>query len=280
MTFPQPESHDRPLPVWSMILRIAAVIGLLAGALLLLSSLGDGLRATDQRTLWLRIGGGAGLSALAIGLIAVLTRWFERRRLAELGLGGIGASTRAFAVGVAAWLLPAAIAFGVFAAIGVPVTIALEAESWAVLTLVLLAVLLSEAIPEEVVFRGYVTRVLEERLHGWTVIIVQAVLFTLTAVLLRGGVDAVDLGMFVGMGIGLGYLRMVTGSVWTTIGFHTAFQTASQLVFTHDVVNFGGPPVAAILALGAIPFAVGAAVVTIVAAARPSWFGPGRISSS
>lgn len=273
------ESGDRPLPVWSMVLRIGSVIGLLAVALLLLSSLAGGLEAADRRALWLRILGGAGLSALALGLIALLSRRVEHRRLAEVGLGGLPASTRAFAIGAAAWVLPAAAAFGVLAVLGAPIAVATPPMGfWATLALLVPAVLLSEALPEEVVFRGYVTRVLGERLHGWRVIFAQAALFTLTAVLLRSGASLVDLSLFAAMGIGLGYLRMITGSVWTAIGFHTAFQTASQLLLTHGGMGSDGPPVAAMLALGAVPFAVGTIIVAVVASTRPSWFGAGRVS--
>src|SRR5690606_34896672 len=103
-----------------------------------------------------------------------------------------------------------------------------------VILLVFFAVLLSEAIPEELVFRGYVFSVLQERLGGWATILVQTVLFTAVALLLRGYTGIVDLSLFAGMGVALGYLRLVTGTVWTAVGFHTAFQTGSQLVLSHD----------------------------------------------
>jgi membrane protease YdiL (CAAX protease family) len=129
--------------------------------------------------------------------------------------------------------------------------------------LLLVAVLLAEALPEEAVFRGYATTVLSTVLRGWWIISVQALLFALFAGLLRGNWNPVDLSLFVTMGIGFGYLRMVTGSVWMPIGFHTAFQTGAQLVLTHDVVHFAGGAGAAMLALGMVPFTVAAIQVSV-----------------
>lgn len=261
-------------PVWSIALRIVAVVGVLAAGLTLLSDVGDGLRATDPRALWLRIIGGAGLSAIVLVLIASLSRWVEHRPPAESGLGSMRSGVRAFVIGAVAWLFPAAAAFGILTLVGSPLTItAPAAEFWTILTLLLVAVLLSEAVPEEFVFRGYVTRVLGERMRGWSIIVAQAAVFTLTATVLGGAVDVLGLSLFAAMGIGLGYMRLITGSVWTSIGFHTAFQTASQLVLTHNVVTFTGTPLTTTFALGAIPFAIGTTIIAVLVSQRPALFG-------
>ncbi|MDN6794411.1 MAG: hypothetical protein L0L69_05035 [Propionibacterium sp.] len=64
------------------------------------------------------------------------------------------------------------------------------------------------------------------------------------------------------MGIGFGYLRMVTESVWMPIGFHAAFQTGAQLVLAQDALDFSGSTGAAMLALGVVPFATAAVLVS------------------
>ncbi|MCT7294269.1 hypothetical protein NVV99_25615, partial [Rhodococcus sp. PAE-6] len=43
---------------------------------------------------------------------------------------------------------------------------------------------------------------------------------------------------------------------------NTAFQTGAQLVLTHDAIEFSGGTGAAMLALGAIPFAAAAILVS------------------
>lgn len=124
--------------------------------------------------------------------------------------------------------------------------------------LLFIAVLVSEAIPEEVAFRGYITTVQSR----WWVIITQVILFTLFAGVLRQEWNPVDLSPFLTMGIGFGYLRMITGSLWMSLGFHVAFQTGAQLVLTHEAVAFAGGAGVAMLVLGVIPFTVAGILIT------------------
>ncbi|MBZ2196212.1 CPBP family intramembrane glutamic endopeptidase [Occultella gossypii] len=268
--------------VVSLLARLAIAVGALAGGLLVLVAVaGDGA-PTEARSLAVRVVGGAILSVAVLTIVAVLARRVDRRELAAFGIDGPRDGWRAFTTGFLAWLVPAAVVLAVMALTGT--TLSLHGSTTEVVTavvLVLAAVLVSEAIPEEVVFRGYVTGVLGERLRGWWIIMGQAVLFAGFALALRGFTGVADLSMFVAMGIGLGYLRMITGSVWTCIGFHAAFQTVSQLLLAHDVLEFGGSTGMAMLALGVVPFAVGITVVAVLAPTRQALFrrAPGRRSS-
>ncbi|WP_435741806.1 lysostaphin resistance A-like protein [Nocardioides sp. SYSU DS0663] len=186
---------------------------------------------------------------------------------------GPAAAAWTFSAGLLTWLLPAAAAFAILGLAGAPLTLHGSAgDAIAISALLFGAVLLSEAVPEEIVFRGYVIGVVRERLPAWWSIVVQAALFTGFAVVLRGFTGIADLSMFLGMGGALGYLRIVSGSVWTAVGFHAAFQTGSQLVLTQEVVSFSGSPASAMLALGAVPFATGVIAFSLLAPARPSLF--------
>lgn len=256
-----------PLPLWSVLVRIAVAIGVTAGALLLAVALSNLADPTAHRALLTRILSGLAISALVIAVIVVLVRWAGRRSLSVVGFTTAAGDLRAFGLGIAAWTVPAAATFFVLALLGSPLQItAPAAEFWLVLGLLFLAVLLTEAIPEELVFRGYASAVLAERLSPWRVIGVQTVLFVATAVLLRGDVNPLDVSLFAAMGFVLGYVRLVTGSVWTAVGIHVAFQTASQLVFTHSVIEFGGSPELAMVALGAVPFTAAAILIPILVA--------------
>lgn len=253
--------------VTSFAVRILAVIGVLSGGLLLLDAILPAGAATALSTLIRRIVGGMALTALVTTAVVLMARRIDRRPLTAIGMAGAGTAWRGFVTGALAWLVPAALALTVLGLLGEPLRVTAPAGTfWGVLALVALAVLLTEALPEELVFRGYVTRVLAERWAGWTVILVQSVLFATTAALLRGGAGVADLSLFLGMGIGLGYLRMVTGDVATAVGFHTAFQTGSQLVLTHEAVELPGTQLMAMLALGAVPFALASIGVAVVAA--------------
>lgn len=272
MTYPtQPLDRHSLL---SFLVRALLPLVILGVALLVLTRVLAGSDPTEHSTLFLRIAGGLFLSGAAIAMIVVRARRAAATsRAPALGETRRRDALRALAMGATLWLVPAIIAFTTFAVLGAPITINGSLEE--ILTVVLLtfgAVLLSEAVPEELVFRGQLMSVLSERLQIWWVIVVQSGLFTAFALILRGWTGVADFSLFVGMGIGLGYLRVVSGSVWTTVGFHAAFQTGSQLVLTHDVITFDGSDTAAMVALGAVPFAVGAIAAALLAPKYPYLF--------
>ena len=224
---------------------------------------------SELATLAFRVAAGVVISVVTVGLIAVLVRADDRWTMADVGLGDVRAGWRLALWGAGLWLVPAAATFGVLAVLGTPLSVAVPAAELALtVSLLLLAVLLTEALPEEAVFRGYLTTALGTRLGGWWVVVVQALLFTTFAAVLRQDWNPTDLSLFLTMGIAFGYLRLVTGSIWMSVGFHTAFQTGAQLVLTHDVVDFAGDSAVAMLALGVVPFTVAAVVLSSTPAPR------------
>lgn len=258
----------RPLPRRLLCAagRIAvAILPLGVGLTLLTILLPAAQNPSDPATLGLRIVGGIVISVATLSVIAFLAHFADRSRMGEAGLAGAKMGWWLAVWGVIVWTVPAAAAFGVLALLGAPLTVTVSAAELSLTVLLLFAaVLFAEAIPEEVVFRGYITTVLGNLTRGWGVIVIQALLFTLFAALLRQDANLADLSLFLTMGIGFGYLRMVTGSVWMPIGFHAAFQTGAQLVLTHKAVDFAGGAGAAMLALGVIPFSAAAILVSSI----------------
>ncbi|MEX1078725.1 MAG: type II CAAX endopeptidase family protein [Homoserinimonas sp.] len=273
----------RPRPaLWSFAVRIVAPIAVfVVGVLVAVTVLSAGTPG-EVSTLLGRITSGASISIAVIVTVVLLTRRVDRRSLREIGMTPPSYVVRSVAIGAAVWALVAVPSFAIFALTGASIEItATSGEFWVILGLLIVAVLLTEAVPEELVFRGYVTRVLDERFRGWWVIIAQSALFATTAVLLHGAVPSIiDLSLYIGLGVGLGYIRLVTGSVWTTVGFHTAFQTVSQMLLTHDVVTFGGSQLQVMLATGAIPFGVGVILFSILASSHPRLFTPWRTNDA
>lgn len=259
-TTPRPRSRRLLSAAWRIALAILPLgAGLTLAAILLPAS--D--HPSDHATLGFRIAVAIAISAATLIVIALLVRLADQRRMSDAGLTSARTGWWLAVWGAIVWTVPAAATFGVFALLGNPVTLTATGPELArTVLLLLVAVLLAEAVPEEVVFRGYVTTVLGTLTRGWAVIVVQALLFTLFAALLRQNANAADLSLFVSMGIGFGYLRMITGSVWMPVGFHTAFQTGAQLVLTHDALDFAGGTGAAMLALGVIPFSFAAILVS------------------
>ncbi|WP_313165161.1 CPBP family intramembrane glutamic endopeptidase [Sedimentibacter sp.] len=95
--------------------------------------------------------------------------------------------------------------------------------------MLLIAVFFIEAFPEEIV-RGYLYSRLEVSFSPWTALLMQTVLFTLFAFLV-GSLYSTEQWLFIpGFGFLLGYFRMLSGSIWFSIGFHVAMMTVTQAI--------------------------------------------------
>jgi membrane protease YdiL (CAAX protease family) len=230
--------------------RAALAAGLFALLLALLGAAFAALADQGLRGPALQLGRAALTAAVFAGLVAALCRFIDRRALSSLGLTPLASAWKPFLAGAGFWLGLAAVGVATGLLIGAfelrftPPTLALAG----VLLLQILVVFLYEALPEEMVFRGYI---LDNLIEGWglfTGVAVQAVLFMLAAfgvVMLAGlmgmptdwaiGLDRVIL--FLSFGTTLALLRLWTGSLWTAIGFHTAFQVVSQLLFQGRLVG-------------------------------------------
>lgn len=265
-TPPAPRSRRLASTAW----RIALVMLPLGAGLTVVDALLGGARdLSDPTTLALRIAAGVAITALSLAVIVLLVRVADGQRIGDAGLTSPRAGWRLVVWGALLWTVPAATTFGVLGFLGAPLTVTVPGPDLArTVLLLLLAVLVTEAIPEEAVFRGYVMHALGTVARGWWVIIAQALLFTLFGALLRQSWNPVDLSLFLAMGIGFGWLRLLTGSVWMSIGFHTAFQTGAQLVLTHEGLAYAGGAGTAMLALGMVPFTVAAAVTSTLGIPR------------
>ncbi len=270
-TKPRPRSRRLASAAWRIALAILPLgVGLVLATVLLPASDDP----SGPAALSLRIAAGTAISAATLSVIALVVRLADRQRMSAAGLTSMRTGWRLMVWGGIVWTVPAAVTFGVLALLGTPLTVTVAGPELArTVILLLLAVLVTEALPEEVAFRGYATTVLRTLTRGWGVIVTQALLFTLFAALLRHNTNPADLSLFLAMGIGFGYLRMITGSVWMPIGFHAAFQTGAQLVLTHDALTVGAGTTAAMLALGAIPFSF--ATILVGSAGVPRIVHPG-----
>lgn len=173
-------------------------------------------------------GGVASLGVFA--LVAVLRR---RDRLDWRVVGWpqrAACALRGFATGAALWLLPAAAGVGLCLSLGWstlspvagPVRLAMA------LPLVALAAFLLEALPEELALRGYVQGLVGRRAAAWVALLAQLAVFVAFAWSV-GALATPQQWMFVpGLGLILGYARALSGQVWTCIGIHWAWMTATQ----------------------------------------------------
>ncbi|MDQ0174672.1 CPBP family intramembrane glutamic endopeptidase [Bacillus chungangensis] len=103
---------------------------------------------------------------------------------------------------------------------------------------------LFEALPEELAFRGMLYDVLRHRFSTWLAVLFQTLLFVcfpianvLMAVIVGLTIESVSLGYIILLlcfGICLQLLRLWTGSLWTTIGFHLAFLEINRFVLSNE----------------------------------------------
>lgn len=174
--------------------------------------------------------------ALAVVLVSAARRLLDRRPLVTLGLSVRPHALRDLLYGSLTWLLPAASGLAVALVAGwlrIEFGTALLEIAGAVLLLTVL-VFVYEALPEELIFRGYIYSNLTTALAPGLAVLIQALLFAAfgTALWVVGsGWDVLTerFVLFLGLAAVTGCLRLIAGSVWSAMGFHLAFQVTMQL---------------------------------------------------
>ncbi|MCP3804784.1 CPBP family intramembrane metalloprotease [Allokutzneria sp. A3M-2-11 16] len=99
--------------------------------------------------------------------------------------------------------------------------------------LALLGVLLSQAFPEEVLFRGYLFGTVRRERPLWTAVVVSSLVFGSIHIFSSGGThnffeQVLYMLMACGFGFALAACRAATGTVWLAVGFHTAHNVFSK----------------------------------------------------
>lgn len=181
--------------------------------------------------------------ALGVALVILACRWLDRRTLSSLGLGSFRRQWRALLGGAVLWTTLAAVAFVVGAAAG-SLHVELAAPTWLFVGWLLLQaglVFCYEALPEELAMRGYAYTNLAEKAPRWLAVVGQAMLFMLWVLTVVGVPQALgfDIGWSINLdrvillssfGLTLALVRLWSGSLWASIGFHWAYQTFAQLL--------------------------------------------------
>lgn len=185
-----------------------------------------------------------GAGVLGVALVLVFCRYIDRRPVSSLGLNTGKQAVRDFVYGTLTWLIPAAVGVTTAFLLGW-LEIQINSPVIQVLGVVLLLMVLVfvyEAFPEELLVRGYIYRNLSAAVAPWIAMIVQALLFSVFGTALWVIAEGWD--VFVGrsilffvMGLVIGSLRVISGSVWAGMGFHVAFQVAMQLFLSSSYVD-------------------------------------------
>jgi membrane protease YdiL (CAAX protease family) len=214
---------------------------------------------------------------LAVPMVWLARRYLDRRPWRGLGLALDRAEWRPFMVGAASWALPGFAGVALCVAMGWSALGTAGSGTHAVAGLLLLPVLVLvfEAVPEELIFRGYLFRNLNAAMGAGLAVVAQAVLFALwgSAIWVMGegwGVLAERLPLFLGMGVVLGCLRVVTGSVWACVGFHLVFQTVAQGLLNGRYLAVEGTDALTAVAF-LLPFVLGVPTAILLTRTTGRW---------
>lgn len=236
----QAADSGRPPARPALALRLAAVLG---AALLIWLTMGwlHEHACPDWPRLARHAANAAFVCTLAVPMVLAARRWLDRRPLSGLGLAapatGPARAGWPLLAGALAWLLPATVGAVVCLAAGwAEITVESgPARVVGVASLLVVLVFVFEALPEELIFRGYLYRNLSARVAPWLAVAGQAVLFTAFGTTLwvvnEGWSVLVDRAvLFAAFAVVLGCLRVIAGNLWAPIGYHLAMQVVAQLL--------------------------------------------------
>jgi membrane protease YdiL (CAAX protease family) len=181
---------------------------------------------------------GPGMGVLVLWLYAWAVRRFEKRPVDELARPR--AVTRLLG-GAAGGLGLAAVTIGTIALLG-----GYQVIGWGTIAgaLTIVGMMCAVAVAEEVLFRGMILRLLQQRLGTWIALAGSAVLFGLIHLLNPGATLWGAVAIAVEAGLMLGAAFVATGSLWLPIGLHLGWNVALAAIFgtLGATLGFLNPP--------------------------------------
>lgn len=192
-----------------------------------------------------------------------------------MGLTAFKKGWKPFVFGGLSYLIPASVGLVIFVMLGwTNISINVSADEL-ILSVIMLMILvfMFEALPEELIFRGYFYRNLNGKFSKWKAVLAQSGLFILFALII-GAAQTVDrIILFLAIGIVIGVIRVITENVWGAVGFHLAFQTMQQMFgySHHPELTTATPGLMEIVILGIIPFSFAIVTLKLFIKKEPDW---------
>lgn len=169
----------------------------------------------------------------AFGLYVVWVRFVERRAVRELSLrGALGETGAGFAGGVALF----SIVIGVLAAVA---AYRIRGHSNADVALAPLVVWFSGAVVEEIAFRGFLFRTIQEVGGTWIALAVSAAFFGLAHAANPGATLFSSFAIALEAGVLLALAYTYTKRLWLPIGIHAGWNFAEGTIFGVAVSGTG-----------------------------------------
>ncbi len=225
-------------PVWSILLTIAGFfVALYVGTTPAVMVWG-----ADTDSLISRLVAGAGVTIAAIGVVYLL-RSHGRQAWSALRLQWRWTIALDVLVGVMLALLVIVASNIVSVTVG-----AAEWRSWIsvqpdialnVLASSFIVILLVQAFPEELLFRGHLFTTLSEKLSPWSVLLLTSVAFGSIHILSQSPAEGVgERILYVVSSTGLGFMlaagRIAKGTLWLPVGLHLGHNLFQQIFVTVD----------------------------------------------
>ncbi|GAB3795664.1 lysostaphin resistance A-like protein [Virgibacillus kimchii] len=185
----------------------------------------------------------------------------------DLGQSTFKTNIFSFLLGFFLWTIPATIGLFICLLFGwVEITVNTNLNHFLLSILILfVTVFFIEALPEELIFRGYIYRYLNVLFPHWGTIILQALLFSLFAYFIGAMYSVEQLQFIPGFAIILGVIRAISGSVWIAIGFHVAIMTATQILGPiHGHFDVSGIFTLQFVAFILLPSVIGATILSFI----------------
>lgn len=209
-----------------------------------------------------------GLITTILSVIIIdFARRIDKISWKQLGQKSILTNAFSFFVGFIIWTIPALIGLVILLMAGwVEITVKSDFNHLMLSIMILfITIFLIEALPEELIFRGYIYSYLNILFPHWVTLIFQLLLFTLFGYFI-GAIYSLEQLLFLpGFAFILGYLRAVSGNVWTAIGFHVAIMTATQILSPlHDHFDVSGIFTLQFFAFILLPSALGAIALEFI----------------
>lgn len=223
----------------------------------------------EAATLAHRLLAGSVITLLACGVLFVALR-IDRLDAGLLGLDRPRQVLQGVLAGAGLWLLVALPATVLLLWLGVASVRVTSDWPSALATLALLVpvVLLIEAIPEELLFRGYVQGTAARRWSPWLAVLLQAIAFVMFAWAIGATARPGQWSFLPGFALILGGLRLMGGSLGWPIGFHAALMVATQWLLAHGHFAVANAMAIQVLAFVVLPSAAYGVVLSIRASAR------------
>ncbi|MFI9836915.1 lysostaphin resistance A-like protein [Nonomuraea sp. NPDC051941] len=224
-------------PVWAVLIAVVAMFAQVYGGSLpamLLFDRGDPLYQPV---------GVIGVTLASLGLVYLIRRFLGRQSWRGVGLTRTWRAVPHLLAGIMAGAVAVIAANGLSVALGVATLtpwwdVVGPQLPWVLLNVAI--VLLGQAFPEELLWRGHLFDTLSGRLSPRAVLIVVSVCFGALHILSRSPADTpAERLLYVLQAIGIGFAcaaaRARTGAVWMAVGVHTGFHTGNIVLPTQDI---------------------------------------------